>query len=451
MKKGRGNFLYKPLEEQEPGATNDTSGMLVQVGEGKNEKNKVTSVEAMNVTMEEQESEDGSSASPTPPSVHSLSSDELMKDKRGENDDKQGEIEVDCDDQIGDEATKRMKMALDEIDNKTPAGAINDDSFANGGFAPIPTNGWVENVAKFGQRTVTYLICQVSGNFVVGCKKNTAANRGWPFFMEIPDDLVAKHEKFRRLLQVGDEVEVQIYKWDERWKNLATKNEDVTKNKKFWLNPHTGLLPKQACAQVINKIIYGDDKWNSVVGVIYHIKKKVQNDPNSFLHAEVACRGLLTPATLVKRQLEGIDPASLKIGQLVTVRCALVPTDTLVDPRYILPRGSPFKMGSERRTDSKNPYRVLAMVGPHQMTWPEYSSDGIPKIFPCSAELTNEHIRCVEHVVGAALQIEAEREYSKMIEARFEGKAKAVEDDEFLLVFSKYQGRTERESKGLGN
>ncbi|KAL3094958.1 hypothetical protein niasHS_006309 [Heterodera schachtii] len=320
---------------------------------------------------------------------------------------------------------KAMEVALDQVDA---------EAFANNGFDYEESEACppAKDVSK---SSLLYLVSQAGDGYVIACKKSPKSKPNWPFFMNIDDKLIESAPGFQRKLEVGDFVAVSSFAWNQKLRYLAEHRQDATPSCKFWFNENSQLLPKQADATGVVQLLYMNIGRKQITGVVYWIKRKVQSIPSSFVHANIACCGLAVSARINRRHLDGINPEDLKIGSLVTVVVANIPQDSLVSMGYILPDSSPYKLGTERRAETPEFFGAIASVRPHLLAWPNLNANMTPKVYPCSAELTNQHVVAMEHVVGAALQIEMEREVDMMIEARFEGRARKFDDADCLIVF----------------
>ncbi|KAL3084679.1 hypothetical protein niasHT_031564 [Heterodera trifolii] len=320
---------------------------------------------------------------------------------------------------------KAMEVALDQV---------KVDGFANNGFDDEEPEACppAKDVSK---SSLLYLVSQAGDGYVIACKKSPKSKPNWPFFMNIEDKLIESAPGFQRKLEVGDFVAVSSFEWNQKLRYLAEHRQDATPSCKFWFNENSQLLPKQADATGVVQLLYMNIGRKQITGVVYWIKRKVQSIPSSFVHANIACCGLAVSARINRRHLDGINPEDLKLGSLVTVVVANIPQDSLVSMGYILPDSSPYKLGTERRAETPEFFGAIASVRPHLLVWPNLNANMTPKVYPCSAELTKEDVVAMEHVVGAALQIEMEREVDMMIEARFEGRARKFDDADCLIVF----------------
>ncbi|KAL3094641.1 hypothetical protein niasHT_023955 [Heterodera trifolii] len=298
------------------------------------------------------------------------------------------------------ETLRAMEVALDQVDA---------EAFANNGFDYEESEACppAKDVSK---SSLLYLVSQAGDGYVIACKKSPKSKPNWPFFMNIDDKLIESAPGFQRKLEVGDFVAVSSFEWNQKLRYLAEHRQDAT----------------PSCKMNIGR--------KQITGVVYWIKRKVQGIPSSFVHANIACCGLAVSARINRRHLDGINPEDLKLGSLVTVVVANIPQDSLVSMGYILPDSSPYKLGTERRAETPE-FFGAASVRPHLLVWPNLNANMTPKVYPCSAELTKQHVVAMEHVVGAALQIEMEREVDMMIEARFEGRARKFDDADCLIVF----------------
>ncbi|KAL3073902.1 hypothetical protein niasHT_035990 [Heterodera trifolii] len=320
---------------------------------------------------------------------------------------------------------KAKEVALDQVEV---------DGFANNGFDDEEPEACppAKDVSK---SSLLYLVSQAGDGYVIACKKSPKSKPNWPFFMNIEDKLIESAPGFQRKLEVGDFVAVSSFEWNQKLRYLAEHRQDATPSCKFWFNENSQLLPKQADATGVVQLLYMNIGRKQITGVVYWIKRKVQSIPSSFVHANIACCGLAVSARINRRHLDGINPEDLKLGSLVTVVVANIPQDSLVSMGYILPDASPYKLGTERRAETPEFFGAIASVRPHLLVWPNLNANMTPKVYPCSAELTKQHVVAMEHVVGAALQIEMEREVDMMIEARFEGRARKFDGADCLIVF----------------
>ncbi|CAK5046254.1 unnamed protein product [Meloidogyne enterolobii] len=355
---------------------------------------------------------------------------------------------------------KELGVALEEIEKETST----SEAFAN-----VGNDAWpdfpeaMDEIVTKDKLAVVYFVAQGQGDYVIACRKSADRHTRWPYFMYIPDSLVDGHPDFQRKLEVGDLVSVSRFAWSEKFRDLAATREEVTSTKKFWLNESTQLLPRQADAEELGNIIYDDQERQMVTGVIYYIRFRSQHDPETFQYAELACCGIAHSARINRRHLNGISVQELVQGMLVNVSCIKIPRDSLISRTYVLPSNTLFRAGTETLAVFPEIYGAVGLVNPHLLEWPNTNINGTPKVFPCSAELSQDYLKCAEHVVGSALQIEMEREVEKMIEARFEGRAREITGRRCLICFnprpkeeiSKYAAAWELEaivkiSKNLG-
>jgi hypothetical protein len=346
---------------------------------------------------------------------------ELEEESEEDESEEEEEMEEDEEEEEPDDGGTEEEQQKETPECSEELNQLHLDGFANGGFSN-PNLVAMDNAREQTKDNLDnglYIVCQVVNDSVVGVRKRIP--RGWPFFMGIDDKLATDK------LQIGDLVEVAKFEWVSQFRYLAAKQSEVTRDRKYWLNPNTGLLPRQAEAKEIAWTSPRGGLYQPTVGVIYFLRRRIVSDMSSLIYAEVACCGLAVSSRFNVRQLDGLSPADIVVGKLVTVMCMPLNADDLVEPRYIMPAQSPFKTGMEHFAGKAG---ALALIRPHQLIMPD-------PIFPYSVEFAQNQLECAEHVTAAAIQFAIERERTKLMDARFEGSAvrDVNSNSKFSLIF----------------
>ncbi|CAK5072787.1 unnamed protein product [Meloidogyne enterolobii] len=274
------------------------------------------------------------------------------------------------------------------------------------------------------KKVVEYMVCAVEEKGVIGVRRNPAANKQYPHFVSIDNNIAAKCEGFVEKLNLGDLVFISEMEWKKGYEELARNAGEVTRDRKMW---YVGKINTQANATVIELIDYATRR--NYPGVVIKIKRGGKF--NTLMCCLVISAGLQVASRCYRRQLNDFTLEQLEIGQLVTVSVASVPQDCLVDEAYVLPPQTEFKIGSEEVL--RIGMGVIGTVGAHS-PWP-YRREGKNIFYPLTPEMSYEEVELAESVISAAIGYSSENERKEIVENRFEGCSLFV-DNRFELRFS---------------
>uniref|UniRef100_A0A915NFI9 NADAR domain-containing protein n=1 Tax=Meloidogyne floridensis TaxID=298350 RepID=A0A915NFI9_9BILA len=260
------------------------------------------------------------------------------------------------------------------------------------------------------KKVVEYMVCAVEEKGVIGVRRNQVANKQYPHFVSIDNNIAAKCEGFMEKLNLGDLVFISEMEWKKGYEELARNAGEVTRDRKMW---YVGKINTQANATVIELIDYATRR--NYPGVVIKIKRGGKF--NALLYCFVIFAGLQVASRCYRRQLNDFTLEQLEIGQLVTVSVASVPQDCLVDEAYVLPPQTEFKIGSEE----------VLRIGMGKR-WENI-------FYPLTPEMSYEEVELAESVISAAIGYSSENERKEIVENRFEGCSLFV-DNRFELRFS---------------
>ncbi|KAL3099169.1 hypothetical protein niasHT_025717 [Heterodera trifolii] len=310
----------------------------------------------------------------------------------------------------------------------------NSEKFANQGFDKNPDEMAEEMMEEFSSfnvkendgKIVEYLVCQVEENIVIGGKLRTMANKSWPYFVAISNEVAEKAREFKKKLQMGDIVGVKKFEWKNDYRYLAKRETDKSHFNKMW---YVQKINSQATVIDLSHIRYAILREHP--GLVLRIREMVSNGVTKKLCAIIISPGLQLSSRCYRRQLSELELESLQEGQLIKVWAAFVPEQTLVENSFILPPQSQFRLGTEKQIEEGK--GVLSIVGNHA-PWP-YQSNSRNVFFPLLPEMTLPEIELSEQIMSSAIAYSFEDEEKRIVEGKFEGRAE-WQNDTFWLRFA---------------
>ncbi|KAL3075808.1 hypothetical protein niasHT_032011 [Heterodera trifolii] len=318
--------------------------------------------------------------------------------------------------------------------NVASASKRNSEKFANQGFDKNPDEMAEEMMEEFSSfnvkendgKIVEYLVCQVEENIVIGGKLRTMANKSWPYFVAISNEVAEKAREFKKKLQMGDIVGVKKFEWKNDYHYLAKRETDKSHFNKMW---YVQKINSQATVIDLSHIRYAILREHP--GLVLRIREMVSNGVTKKLCAIIISPGLQLSSRCYRRQLSELELESLQEGQLIKVWTAFVPEQTLVENSFILPPQSQFRLGTEKQIEEGK--GVLSIVGNHA-PWP-YQSNSRNVFFPLLPEMTLPEIELSEQIMSSAIAYSFEDEEKRIVEGKFEGRAE-WQNDTFWLRFA---------------
>lgn len=84
------------------------------------------------------------------------------------------------------------------------------------------------------KKVVEYMVCAVEEKGVIGVRRNQVANKQYPHFVSIDNNIAAKCEGFMEKLNLGDLVFISEMEWKKGYEELARNAGEVTRDRKMW-------------------------------------------------------------------------------------------------------------------------------------------------------------------------------------------------------------------------
>nr|CAD2189623.1 unnamed protein product [Meloidogyne enterolobii] len=319
---------------------------------------------------------------------------------------------------------QQQQSSSNNVSNNNASASKNVEMEIDSGVPPV-VNYRVDDDYDFDKDVVSFLVCQVEENSVIGGRLRVMTNKSWPHFVTIKNKTVEESPHFTRKLQLGDIVYVSRVEWKEGFRFLVHHDSETGENRKKWF---VQKINTQAIVLDIEFIEYAD--WIETPGIVLRIRDQVTGGVTKRTCAFIISSGLQVSSRCYRRQMSDLDLDELEEGQLVTVCTATLPQACYVDNAYILPPESEFKMGTEEIICEE--FGALACIKKHA-PWP-YTRNGKNVFYPILPEMTYEEIELCEKVMSAAIGFSYEDKKNKIIESRFEGPAQYF-DQLFHLRF----------------
>nr|CAD2179016.1 unnamed protein product [Meloidogyne enterolobii] len=306
---------------------------------------------------------------------------------------------------------QQQQSSSNNVSNNNASASKNVEMEIDSEVPPV-VNYRVDDDYDFDKDVVSFLVCQVEENSVIGGRLRVMTNKSWPHFVTIKNKTVEESPHFTRKLQLGDIVYVSRVEWKEGYRFLVHHDSETGENRKKWF---VQKINTQAIVLDIEFIEYAD--WIETPGVVLRIRDQVTGGVTKRTCAFIISSGLQVSSRCYRRQMSDLDLDELEEGQLVTVCTATLPQACYVDNAYILPPESEFKMGTEEIICEE--FGALACIKKHA-PWP-YKRNGKNVFYPILPEMTYDEIELCEKVMSAAIGFSYEDKKNKIIENRFEG------------------------------